>query len=406
MGHFRVRREARLEVDGVERRVQLLNPSMYFSVETVRELDGTPVGDTGFGVNNVYLNGVRMAAVLPNGEAQYYLTDQVDSVKVVTNDSGQVVTAHEYLPFGESWITEGNEKNAPKYNSQELDKESGYYFYNARHYDPEIGRFVTADTVVPDQFSTQSWNRFSYCRNNPIIYKDPTGHAEEIKDEGILSKLSNAGSNYLEGIKDTLPSINQLKAEVKEIVDTCKKYTAAGPFVYAYNKAVDIGHGLREVYDNSKAEANIIDGSYSKYAERKLGALGDYVSNNIFRSAGNLTGILGQAWLTKKIAGKISGGSVAEDAVQGTKLKELGNVLEETTNTPPKYTTVKKIVERHKQVKESNKTISDINKAIKKKDWEAYDKLVDNQHWGRGDIEKGFDFESYRVKDGKTTFIK
>jgi len=34
-----------------------------------------------------------------------------------------VVTSHEYLPFGEDWITEGNTKNAPKYNSQELDKE-------------------------------------------------------------------------------------------------------------------------------------------------------------------------------------------------------------------------------------------------------------------------------------------
>ena len=94
----------------------------------------------------------------------------------MTNDSGLVVTSHEYLPFGEDWITEGDTKNAPKYNSQELDKESGYYFYNARHYDPEIGRFVTADTVIDGELSTQGWNRFSYCKGNPIVYKDPTGH--------------------------------------------------------------------------------------------------------------------------------------------------------------------------------------------------------------------------------------
>ena len=67
-------------------------------------------------------------------------------------------------------------KNAPKYNSQELDKESGYYFYNARHYDPEIGRFVTPDTVIDGELSTQGWNRFAYVHNNPIRYKDPTGH--------------------------------------------------------------------------------------------------------------------------------------------------------------------------------------------------------------------------------------
>jgi RHS repeat-associated protein len=80
------------------------------------------------------------------------------------------------LPFGETWITEGDKKNAPKYNSQELDRESGYYFYNARHYDPEIGRFVTADTVIDGEYDTQGWNRYSYVKGNPIRYKDPTGH--------------------------------------------------------------------------------------------------------------------------------------------------------------------------------------------------------------------------------------
>jgi RHS repeat-associated protein len=124
----------------------------------------------------VYLNGVRIAAVAPSGSASYYLTDQVDSVTVVLDDGGKIVTQHEYLPFGETWITEGDKKNAPKYNSQELDKETGYYFYNARHYDAEIGRFVTPDTVIDGETDTQGWNRYTYTKNNPIIYKDPTGH--------------------------------------------------------------------------------------------------------------------------------------------------------------------------------------------------------------------------------------
>jgi len=103
-----------------------------------------------------------------------------------------VVTSHEYLPFGEDWITEGDTKNAPKYNSQELDKESGYYFYNARHYDPEIHRFVTADSIVPRENDTQSWSRYSYCSNSPVIYKDPTGHYE-IKVE-VSKNRDHAGT--------------------------------------------------------------------------------------------------------------------------------------------------------------------------------------------------------------------
>ncbi len=116
--------------------------------------------------------------MVPTGEAAHFHTDQVDSVKVVTNDAGAVVSRMEYLPYGESWFQEGDDRFAPKYNSQELDRESGYYFYNARYYDPEICRFVTADTVIPDELFSQSWNRFSYCSNNPIIYRDPTGHYE------------------------------------------------------------------------------------------------------------------------------------------------------------------------------------------------------------------------------------
>ena len=102
------------------------------------------------------------------------------------DDNGIAVTRTEYLPFGETWFQEGDTKNAPKYNSQELDKESGYYFYNARHYDPEIARFVTPDTVIDGEekdengkivsSDPQGWNRYSYCKGNPIIYKDPTGH--------------------------------------------------------------------------------------------------------------------------------------------------------------------------------------------------------------------------------------
>jgi len=84
------------------------------------------------------------------------------------------------LPYGETWIEETTsdslEEHSPKFNSQELDKETGYYFYNARHYDGEIGRFVTADTVIDGEFSAKGWNLFMYVGGNPIRYKDPTGH--------------------------------------------------------------------------------------------------------------------------------------------------------------------------------------------------------------------------------------
>ncbi len=154
----------------------LLYPSKYFGMEIKRTPDGKEVSGSYSVVNHVYVNGVRAAALTPGGEALYYLTDQVDSVKVVVNDRGKPVTRTEYLPYGETWFTEGDEGNAPKFNSQELDRETNYYFYNARYYDPEIARFVTADNLVDNESDTQGWNRFSYVKGNPVVYKDPTGH--------------------------------------------------------------------------------------------------------------------------------------------------------------------------------------------------------------------------------------
>ncbi|MGH9897061.1 MAG: RHS repeat-associated core domain-containing protein, partial [bacterium] len=46
-----------------------------------------------------------------------------------------------------------------------------------RYYDPEIGRFISADTIVPDPNNPQSLNRYSYVNNNPISNIDPSGHS-------------------------------------------------------------------------------------------------------------------------------------------------------------------------------------------------------------------------------------
>ena len=49
---------------------------------------------------------------------------------------------------------------------------------NARYYVPSLGRFASADTLVPDPTNPQAFNRFSYVENNPINFNDPTGHCK------------------------------------------------------------------------------------------------------------------------------------------------------------------------------------------------------------------------------------
>ena len=55
-------------------------------------------------------------------------------------------------------------------------QEGDIYFYNARWYDPELGRFMQADTIVPPTQGTQGFDRYAYVNNNPLRYTDPSGH--------------------------------------------------------------------------------------------------------------------------------------------------------------------------------------------------------------------------------------
>ncbi|EMO79349.1 RHS repeat-associated core domain protein [Leptospira kirschneri str. 200801774] len=121
------------------------------------------------------LNVVRIAALNEAGALAYYLTDQVGSVSTVLDDEGNTLSLMQYLPYGETFVQRGDLNFSPKFNSQELDRESGFYFFNARFYDPGIARFTSADTVIDGESDTQGWNRFSYVKGNPIGAKDPTG---------------------------------------------------------------------------------------------------------------------------------------------------------------------------------------------------------------------------------------
>ena len=185
---FRIRKLI-TDTAGKSPHMEVLSPSMYFALEQsvpdgLHDSPGTMCS-----VNHLYLNGIRIAAVAANGDARFYLTDHLDSVKLVVDDNGLPVSKTEYLPFGGSWFSEGAAKYRPKFNSQETDRESGLIFFNARHYDAGLCRFVTADSVVPYEDDTQSWNRYSYCRNNPVGFGDPSGNidVEQIADRSIMT---------------------------------------------------------------------------------------------------------------------------------------------------------------------------------------------------------------------------
>jgi RHS repeat-associated protein len=96
-----------------------------------------------------------------------------------------------YTPFGETRYIDGALGTDRRYTGQREENGLGsLYDYNARFYSSVLGRFISADTIVPDGKNPQQFNRYTYVSNSPLNYTDPTGHRgcstrEECKEQGI-----------------------------------------------------------------------------------------------------------------------------------------------------------------------------------------------------------------------------
>jgi uncharacterized protein RhaS with RHS repeats len=70
----------------------------------------------------------------------YYHTDCEGSVRVITDQSGKVVFNADYYAFGTKYISNGDFDEENGFTGKEYDPDTGLYYYDARWYDPELGR--------------------------------------------------------------------------------------------------------------------------------------------------------------------------------------------------------------------------------------------------------------------------
>jgi RHS repeat-associated protein len=74
--------------------------------------------------------------------------------------------------------------------------ELGLYYYVARWYDPQTAHFTQADTVVPNAGDAASYDRYTYVRNNPVNYSDPSGHCYNMVGGKLTPTCSNRWAEY------------------------------------------------------------------------------------------------------------------------------------------------------------------------------------------------------------------
>jgi len=130
-------------------------------------------------------NGQRIAQrTIPNGtgtgEVQYLHTDYLGSVVGITDAAQALVKRQEYQAYGSDAYVTGTATTKYQYTGQEKDT-ADLYYYNARYYDPELGRFLQPDpaiwdgTLNVDLSLEERLNAYMYCGNDPVNSTDPDG---------------------------------------------------------------------------------------------------------------------------------------------------------------------------------------------------------------------------------------
>ena len=118
-----------------------------------------------------YHLGAGIEAVRRGQRTYYYHPDEQLSTALITDETGTIKNQYRYDAFGAGLETSEKLPNRICYTGQQYDGVTEQYYLRARYYNPILGRFLQEDVCQGDGL-----NLYAYCRNNPVVYWDPSGY--------------------------------------------------------------------------------------------------------------------------------------------------------------------------------------------------------------------------------------
>ena len=238
----------------------------------------------------------------------YLHQDHLNSVVMITDDSGQVVERNHYDAFGKKRLAIADPTPDPLYAAGFLPiTDRGFTGHRqlpgtelihmkGRVYDPTFGRFLSADPHIQAPLNSQSLNRYSYVLNNPLSLTDPSGY--------FFSWLKKLFKKLLRIIKKIIKKVIKV---IKKVIKVLYKYTLkpVHDFVRKHWRiivsiAVSWIPGVN-VYAAAFLSGLVVSGGNLKFA------LFSVLTAGAFNLAGNAlhgTGVLGKAFANASRIGK------------------------------------------------------------------------------------------------------
>ncbi len=157
-------------------------------VEHTYVLDGAKILRETWGINELvplYDNEDSVCGILYNQVPYYFRKNLQGDIIAITDKYGETVARYTYDAWGKCTIVDFARAheiatiNPFRYRGYYYDSETQLYYLQSRYYDPTLGRFVNGDaaTYLGTRKVALSYNLFTYCENNPIMYVDVSGES-------------------------------------------------------------------------------------------------------------------------------------------------------------------------------------------------------------------------------------
>ena len=176
--------------DGLLRKMDISSPEIYGSFTFRYDNTGKPISfyyNLTDEENAVTYSGEAFYVVNVQGDVIELISDEMDSIGSYTYDAWGVVKSVQVYDDAFELVVN---LNPLRYRGYVYDHETGLYYLQSRYYNPEMGRFINADSIayLGADVTPLSYNLFSYCKNNPVALSDPTGHF------GLIAGIIAAGA--------------------------------------------------------------------------------------------------------------------------------------------------------------------------------------------------------------------
>ena len=182
--------------------------------------------DNQFYEADCYIRGTNLVAKYNywNGdksEYTYYTQNAHGDVVNLTDKDGKVTKSYRYDAFGVEISPDSEDVNVFRFCGEYFDTETGTVYLRARYYQASIGRFISRDSFSGKKSDPLSLNLYTYCRNNPISYADPSGYSYATLPNGKRMSINSASdANLFNELKSGKSQSSQVKTTTPIIQDS------------------------------------------------------------------------------------------------------------------------------------------------------------------------------------------